>query len=226
LLDSILNKETKSNQSYDDSQPISNNENGIDEEEFNLYKNFYEENINKQEEEYNQDDSDIIEQDDEALYGYIFSDIEPSSFTKRKRASDDASYQDSGNSDISSIYRTEGGITGQYSKLGGTALGRGQMIESTRHGMYKKMGIPESKYKFADNEYATNPEFENQVNEVLRKDLDSKIPSNIQGIERKKKIAIGWYTGNVNHPENVIPHPEAGNKLTAGQYANRVLGFK
>src|ERR1035437_9222997 len=95
------------------------------------------------------------------------------------------------------------------------------MVKGTRLLMYKKLGISDT--NSAEQKYKTDPNFESQVNNTYRDSLDQRIPSNITGKQREYMIAKGWYTGNPNYPDNKVPHPEAGNRLTAGQYASRAV---
>lgn len=124
------------------------------------------------------------------------------------------------------IFHAEGAKLGQPTNLNSSAIGRGQMIKGTRELMYKKLGIPKSDYSKAEQEFKTNADFEMQVLNAYRDDLDKKIPSNIQGQQRDYMIAKGWYTGDVNYPDDKVPGREAGNKLTARQYALKTLGIK
>ena len=125
----------------------------------------------------------------------------------------------SSNGNFSGIYKNEGARTGQPTNLNSSAVGRGQMIKGTRYAMYKKAGI--SNIEEAEQAYRTNPQFEEQINNLYREELDGRIPANIQGKQREYMIAKGWYTGNPFHKDDVVPHPEAGNKMTAGEYARR-----
>ena len=119
------------------------------------------------------------------------------------------------------IFANEGAATGQPTNLNSSAIGRGQMIKSTREMMYKQMGITD--IGAAEKQFKTDPDFEMSVLNQYRQNLDKQIPANITGAQREYQIAKGWYTGNVNFPDNQVPHPEAGNKLTARQYAQRAL---
>lgn len=123
---------------------------------------------------------------------------------------------------IDRLYNIEGATTGQPTNLNSSAVGRGQMIKATRERMYKKLGYTD--IKSAEQAYRTDPNFEAQVIGAYRDELDSKIPLDIQGPERESRIAKGWYTGDVNYPDDRVPHPEAGNRITAGQYADRMVG--
>lgn len=123
---------------------------------------------------------------------------------------------------IDRLYNIEGVTTGQPTNLNSSAVGRGQMIKATRERMYKKLGYTD--IKSAEQAYRTDPNFEAQVIGAYRDELDSKIPLDIQGPERERRIAKGWYTGDVNYPDDKVPHPEAGNRITAGQYADRMVG--
>lgn len=119
------------------------------------------------------------------------------------------------------IFSNEGAATGQPTNLNSSAIGRGQMIKGTRMSMYKKLGIKDT--AAAEKQFKTDPQFEMQVLNAYRDELGSQIPENIQGSQREYMIAKGWYTGDVNYDDNKVPHPEAGNKLTAGEYAKRAL---
>lgn len=124
-------------------------------------------------------------------------------------------------SNMSGIYKVEGGKTGEPTNLKSSAVGKGQMIKGTRFLMYKKLGIPKSSYEEAEQVFRTDPIFEDKVINAYREDLDARIPKNIQGKEREYMIAKGWYTGDPFYPDNVVPHPEAGNRITAGEFARR-----
>lgn len=125
------------------------------------------------------------------------------------------------NSTIDGIMSNEGAATGQSTNLNSSALGRGQMIQGTRYAMYDKLGIKDK--KSAEEQFKTDPSFEMKVMDTYRQFLDSKIPDNITGSQRQYMIAKGWYTGDVNYDDNKVPHPEAGNKITAGEYGMRAL---
>ena len=125
---------------------------------------------------------------------------------------------------FSGIFKVEGAKTGQPTNLNSSAIGRGQMIKGTREAMYKKLGIPQSQYGQAEQRFKTDPNFEMQVLEAYRSELDARIPAHIKGKQREYMIAKGWYTGDVNYPDNKVPGREAGNKLTAGQYARKAIG--
>ena len=163
------------------------------------------------------------EEDDDAFMNELLDDEEAQdSDTIVRSASQnlDGLYSPSSNSgSFSGIYKNEGARTGQPTNLNSSAVGRGQMIKGTRVAMYKKAGI--SDIEAAEQEYRSNPQFEEQINNLYREELDGRIPSNIQGKEREYMIAKGWYTGNPFYKDDVVPHPEAGNKMTAGEYARR-----
>lgn len=126
-----------------------------------------------------------------------------------------------GNSPFSGIFRNEGARTGQPTNLKSSAVGRGQMIKGTRMAMYKKLGI--SDVDQAEKQFRTDPDFEMQVMNAYRGELDKRIPSNVQGKEREYMIAKGWYTGDPFYDDNKVPGREAGNKMTAGEYARRAV---
>lgn len=122
------------------------------------------------------------------------------------------------------IFQVEGANLGQPTRLKSSAIGRGQMVRGTRLLMYRKLGITD--ITAAEAAFKTDPNFEMQVLNAYREDLDKSIPAHIQGRDREYMIAKGWYTGNVNYPDDKVPHPEAGNTMTAGQYARRATGLK
>lgn len=122
-------------------------------------------------------------------------------------------------SNFSGIFKNEGAKTGQPTNLNSSAIGRGQMIKGTRLAMYKKLGITD--VESAEQAFKTDPNFEMQVLNAYRGELDQRIPSNIQGKDREYMIAKGWYTGNPFYDDNTVPGKSAGNKLTAGEYARR-----
>ena len=123
---------------------------------------------------------------------------------------------------LDGIAKTEGASTGQPTNLNSSALGKYQMIASTRKAMYKKLGYTD--IEGAEKEFKRNPVFEKRVADMYKEELNSKIPRSIQGIQREHMLAKGWYTGDVNYPDNKVPNPEAGNTLTAGQYASKATG--
>lgn len=141
---------------------------------------------------------------------------------------------------LDGIKSNEGAKLGEKTKLKGTASGTYQMIEGTRTAMYSKMGKLSKKYTNAEikkGTYRNDPKwhaaekafksdavFEKAVADEYKKELDGRIPASVQGIERDRKLAIGWYTGDPNSREDVIPREDYGNKLTAGQYADRAVG--
>lgn len=154
----------------------------------------------------------LMEEDDE----FIDDDIIPI----RNNTSNNNSYNNNSGS-FSGIYKVEGARTGQPTNLNSSAIGRGQMIKGTRYAMYKKLGI--NNIEEAEQQYRSNPEFEEVVNNAYREELSNRIPSHIQGKEREYMIAKGWYTGNPFYDDNKVPHPEAGNRITAGEYARRAV---
>lgn len=103
---------------------------------------------------------------------------------------------------------------------GSSALGLYQIIDETRHAIYKQMGL--SDYAKADKKFKTDPEFQKEIGMALAQDLERKIPKNVTGVDRLYMLAKGWYTGDVNYPDNEVPNPKQ-NKMTAGQYANSIL---
>jgi hypothetical protein len=116
----------------------------------------------------------------------------------------------------------KGGNPSQRNMMGSSALGNYQMIDSTRHSIYEQMGIPKNQFDVVDEKFKNDAGFQKQVASVYASELESKIPKNIQGANRIKMLAKGWYTGDVNYPDNKVPNP-AQNKMTAGQYANIIL---
>jgi len=129
-------------------------------------------------------------------------------------------YNSSVPSTFSGIFKNEGASIGQQSKTS-SALGRGQMVKGTRMLMYKELGV--NNVDSAEQKFRTDPNFEQTVLNKYREDLGKGIPANITGKQRDYMIAKGWYTGNVNYPDNKVPHPEAGNNLTAGEYASNAV---
>lgn len=160
-----------------------------------------------------EDEDDFLMQEDED--NFIDEDYVP-------LKSKSSMYNDTKNSDgFGGIYKVEGAKTGQPTNLNSSAIGRGQMVKGTRYAMYKKLGI--DNIEQAEQAYRTNPDFEEQVNNAYREELSNRIPSHIQGKEREYMIAKGWYTGNPFYDDNKVPHPEAGNRITAGEYARRAI---
>jgi len=129
----------------------------------------------------------------------------------------------SGHSNFAGIMHVEGARTGQSTNLNSSAIGRGQMIKGTRQAMYKKLGIRPADFATAEARFKRDPEFEQQVMNAYRDELASHIPAHVQGMDREYMIAKGWYTGDVNYPDDKVPHPEAGNRLTAGAYARQAI---
>lgn len=127
--------------------------------------------------------------------------------------------------DFAGIFKNEGAQTGQTTNLHSSAMGRGQMIRGTREAMYKRLGIDEKDFQQAEQMFKTNPAFESRVMNAYHQELDSRIPQNIQGQQRKYMIAKGWYTGDPNYPDDKVPGKQAGNKLTAGEYARRATNY-
>lgn len=123
------------------------------------------------------------------------------------------------NNNFLGIFRNEGAKTGQPTNLNSSALGRGQMIKGTREAMYKKLGFND--IQNAEQRFRTDPDFEMQVMNAYREELDERIPKNIVGKQRERMIAKGWYTGDPFYDDNKVPGKSAGNKLTAGEYARR-----
>lgn len=126
--------------------------------------------------------------------------------------------------DFSGIFRVEGAKTGQPTNLNSSAIGRGQMIKGTRMDMYKKLGITD--IAKAEQMFKTDPDFEMQVLNAYKDELDKRIPASVTGEKRRYMIAKGWYTGDVNYPDDKVPGKSAGNKLTAGEYALKSIGYK
>lgn len=124
-------------------------------------------------------------------------------------------------SSFSGIFKNEGARTGQPTNLNSSAIGRGQMIKGTRYAMYKKLGITD--VDSAEEAFRTDPDFEMQVLNAYKDELDKRIPSNIQGKQREYMIAKGWYTGDPFYDDNKVPGKSAGNRLTAGEYARRAV---
>lgn len=163
------------------------------------------------EQQQEQEDNQFLMEDEED--DFMGRDIVPIKNTSDYFPKENESFQ--------GIYKVEGAKTGQPTNLNSSAIGRGQMIKGTRYAMYKKLGI--NNIEEAEQQYRSNPEFEEVVNNAYREELSNRIPSNIQGKEREYMIAKGWYTGNPFYDDNKVPHPEAGNKLTAGEYARRAI---
>jgi hypothetical protein len=166
-------------------------------------------------------ESNLFEDIDEtALTNNYDTRVNPTPFFSRQGTV----ASNSGSSQWNGIFRNEGAKTGQPTNLNSSAIGRGQMIKGTREAMYKKLGIKD--IVGAEQKFKTDPNFEMQVMNAYREDLDKRIPSNITGQDREYMIAKGWYTGNPFFPDNVIPGKSAGNKMTAGEYARRAVGLK
>jgi hypothetical protein len=122
---------------------------------------------------------------------------------------------------FSGIFKNEGARTGQPTNLNSSAIGRGQMIKGTREAMYKKLGVRD--FSAAEEAFKRDPDFEMQVLNAYREELDGRIPSHIQGKQRDYMIAKGWYTGDPFYDDNKVPGKSAGNRLTAGEYARRAV---
>jgi hypothetical protein len=149
-------------------------------------------------------------------------------FIKSKNDLDNLDIEIKGNSSISTFLdalvpaENKGGKPSQKNMMGSSAIGNYQMIDSTRHSMYEQMGIPKNQFDLVDEKFKNDAGFQKQVASVYAKELESQIPKSIQGANRIKMLAKGWYTGDVNYPDNKVPNP-AQNKMTAGQYANSIL---
>lgn len=153
----------------------------------------------------------------------FFASLVNSDYSESSNYSPSMNYGN-GSSDgvLSGIFKNEGAKTGQPTNLKSSAVGRGQMIKGTREAMYKKLGF--NNLTEAEQKYRTDPEFESRVINAYIDELSQRIPSSIKGKQRDYMIAKGWYTGNPNYPDDKVPSPEAGNKMTAGQYARRAIG--
>ena len=125
---------------------------------------------------------------------------------------------------LTGIAKVEGANTGQPTNLNSSALGKYQMIAETRKRMYKRLGYTD--IEGAEREYKRNPSFEKRVADEYRDELDAQIPKSVTGKQREHMLAKGWYTGDVNYPDDKVPNPEAGNKLTAGEYASKSTGVQ
>ena len=122
---------------------------------------------------------------------------------------------------FSGIFKNEGARTGQPTNLNSSAVGRGQMIKGTRMAMYKKLGVTDVEQ--AEKQFRTDPDFEMQVMNAYRGELDARIPKDVQGKQREYMIAKGWYTGDPFYDDNKVPGREAGNRMTAGEYARKAV---
>lgn len=143
----------------------------------------------------------------------VFADDDPDELGGR--------YNTQSSGGFEGIFRNEGARTGQPTNLNSSAVGRGQMIKGTREAMYRKLGI--SDIAAAEQQFRTDPNFEMKVLNAYKEDLDARIPRHVQGKQRQYMIAKGWYTGDPFYPDDKVPGREAGNKLTAGQYASRAV---
>jgi hypothetical protein len=171
----------------------------------------------EQEEEISQDIITLDDEDESSITSTIPSiPTTPTPFTPVVPP-----IRNSEESSFAGIFRNEGAKTGQPTNLKSSAIGRGQMIKGTRMSMYKKLGITD--FNWAEKEFKTNPDFEMQVLNAYKEELDKRIPSNIQGKQREYMIAKGWYTGDPFYPDNKVPGRSAGNRLTAGEYARRAI---
>ena len=173
-----------------------------------------------------QDQYASYEDDDEELDNQFFNDTIMNDEDELENSIKDDPYLSSwiptktvSNNSFSGIFKNEGARTGQPTNLNSSAVGRGQMIKGTRLAMYKKLGIGD--VDKAEQQFRSNPEFEMQVMNAYKDDLDKRIPSNVQGKQREYMIAKGWYTGDPFYKDDVVPGKSAGNKLTAGEYARR-----
>jgi len=178
------------------------------------YEDFWEQ-LDKQSDNYL--DNLLSEEDDEEDEDF-FNEL----LQETPQEIDESYFQPEDNdSDFAGIYHVEGARTGQHTNLNSSAIGRGQMVQGTRYAMYKKAGIDDIAQ--AEELYKTNPEFEQHINDLYRDELDRRIPKHIKGEQREYMIHKGWYTGNPFYNDNSVPHPEAGNKLTAGEYARKAM---
>lgn len=107
----------------------------------------------------------------------------------------------------------EGGRTGQKTALNSSARGRYQITDGTREGIRKKYFGNMSPEDF-NQQYNSNPGFEQEVAKAHVGELMQRYGA-AGAIE-------SWYAG---HPmdDNVVPGKSAGNKLSVGQYRDRVL---
>ena len=182
------------------------------------YEDFWEQ-LDKQSDNYldnllSEEDEEEDEDEDENFFNELLQET--------PQEIDESYFQPEDNrSDFAGIYHVEGARTGQHSNLNSSAIGRGQMVQGTRYAMYKKAGIDDIAQ--AEELYKTNPEFEQHINDLYRDELDRRIPKHIKGDQREYMILKGWYTGNPFYNDNSVPHPEAGNKLTAGEYARKAM---
>ncbi len=178
------------------------------------YEDFWEQ-LDKQSDNYL--DNLLSEEDDEEDEDF-FNEL----LQETPQEIDESYFQPEDNSSgFAGIYHVEGARSGQHTNLNSSAIGRGQMVQGTRYAMYKKAGIDDIAQ--AEELYKTNPEFEQHINDLYRDELDGRIPKHIKGEQREYMIHKGWYTGNPFYNDNSVPHPEAGNKLTAGEYARKAM---
>jgi hypothetical protein len=126
---------------------------------------------------------------------------------------------------LNDIYQPtrEGGKTGMRTKLDSSAVGRGQMTKGTLVRTLKKLGVSDKEMLTYINRYKTDPKTEHEVNRAHIQELSERTKKafpNLSEAEQARKVKIGWYTGNPSAPEDKVPHPEAGNRQTAGEYAD------
>ena len=123
----------------------------------------------------------------------------------------------------------EGGTTGKRTRIKAsdgsinTATGRWQITDKTRDAILYSMGNKtQASLDAARKRFKTDPAFERQVARQHLVTINNSLPSNVTDLDRVRAWTKAWYTGNPNHPDNVIPHPEKGNKITAGYYADKI----
>lgn len=117
---------------------------------------------------------------------------------------------------LDAIFGNEGGKTGKRTSLKGSAMGRYQIIDSTRDGIYRgHFANKMSKQEF-EKMYRSDPTFERAVARAHMSDLIENYGTNALG---------AWY-----HPASVkagkwdsVPNPEYGNRMTVGQYQQNAM---
>jgi hypothetical protein len=123
----------------------------------------------------------------------------------------------------------EGGTTGKRTRIKApdgthnTATGKWQITDGTRDRILYNMGNKtQASLNAARERFKTDPAFERQVARQYLVTLDNSLPKDMGEADRVRSWSKGWYTGDVNYPDNAVPHPEKGNKITAGYYADKV----
>lgn len=116
---------------------------------------------------------------------------------------------------IEAIFGNEGGKTGQRTALKGSARGKYQIIDSTREMIRQGHFSNMNKNEF-ESLYRKDPAFEKAVATAHMSDLIKQYGHNALG---------AWYSpAHVAKGKwDVVPHPEAGNRITVGQYQENAM---